>query len=251
MLALLGGERLEADLEGEAPQRRLVDAIEQVGGADEHAVVALHLLQHLVDLGDFVAALGAASVQQKAVGFVQQQHRLFLAGFLEHGGHVLLGLADELAHQVAGLPDDQRLAHLLGNVFTQRGLAGARCAVEAQRAMAARLQRLDDARHLEAAFDVQHAQVVGGDAAPPLGRRALAAAPQRGVGVLQLALDQRLEGGAAAGVVGMRQIGKAHRGADLRRRQALALGQPHHQGLADLDPVERPAHQLLTRAGRR
>ena len=41
-LALFGRKRLEADLEGEAPQRRLVEIIEEVGGADEDAGIALH-----------------------------------------------------------------------------------------------------------------------------------------------------------------------------------------------------------------
>ena len=57
------------------------------------------------------------------------------------------------------------LSRRLRDVLRQRRLARAGRAVEAQRAVAARLQRLDDARHLEARLDVEHVQVVGRDAA--------------------------------------------------------------------------------------
>ncbi len=53
---------MEADLEGEATQRRLVELVEQVGGADEQTAEALHALQHLVDLADLVAAFGESPV---------------------------------------------------------------------------------------------------------------------------------------------------------------------------------------------
>ena len=68
-------QRLEADLEREAAQRRLVEVVEQVGGADEDAGEALHALQHLVDLAHLVVALGHAAAAQEAVGLVEQQHR--------------------------------------------------------------------------------------------------------------------------------------------------------------------------------
>jgi len=143
----------------------------------------------------------------------------------EHGGHVLLGLADVLAHEVAGLAHDQRPRDGLGDVLGERGLAGAGRAVEAQRAVATRLQRLDDARDLEAGLDVEHVEVVGGHGA------ALAATgvggAQREVGIAQLAFDQRLD----RGVVGLGQARETHRGADLRGRQALAPGQLGGEGL--------------------
>ena len=104
---------------------------------------ALHALQHLVDLGDLVVALGQAAAAQEAVGLVEQQHGAFGGGFFEHAGHVLLGLADELAGDVAGLAHHQRPAQRLRDVLGQRRLAGAGRAVETQRAAdgAAALQR--------------------------------------------------------------------------------------------------------------
>ncbi|MCY1506812.1 hypothetical protein D9M68_410690 [compost metagenome] len=111
--------------------------------------------------------------------------------------------------------------------------------------MAARLQRLDDARDLEAGFDVEHVQVVGGDAAA-LGR-ALVERAECEVGVAQLALDE----GFDRRLVGLRQAGEAHGGADLRGREALALGQLGGEGLGHDDALERLLDELLARAGRR
>ena len=130
------------------------------------------------------------------------------------------------------------------DVLGQRGLAGAGRAVEAQRAVAARLERLDDARDLEAALDVEHVEVVGGDAAA---RAQAVRRAQREVGIAQLALDQALDRSA----FGHGQPREAHRGADLRRREALAAGQLGGEGLGHGDAFERLAHQLLARAGRR
>ena len=155
-LALRRRERQELDFEGETAQRRLIEPVDQVGGADKHAAETLHALQHLVDFGHFVGALSAAPVLQKTVGFVEQQHALLGFGFLEHGSHVLFGFADVLAHQVARLLDHQRPANGLGQVFGQRRLAGAGSAVKAQRAVTPRLDGFDDARQLEAGFDVEH-----------------------------------------------------------------------------------------------
>ena len=173
--ALLGLQGVEADLEGEAAQRRFVELFEEVGGADEDAAETLHALQHLVDLGHLVVALGQAAAAQKAVGLVEQQHRAFGAGFFEHLRHVLLGLADELAGDVAGLAHHQRPAQGVCDVLGERRLPGAGRAVEAQgaahragaalaprRRLAAALQGFDDARQLEAAFGVQQRQVPGG-----------------------------------------------------------------------------------------
>src|SRR5690606_8384579 len=62
--ALFGGERQEAQLEREAAQGGLVDAIEEVRRADEDAIEALHALEHLVDLAHLVVAYRAAPVLQ-------------------------------------------------------------------------------------------------------------------------------------------------------------------------------------------
>jgi len=86
----------------------------------------------------------ATPVLQKAVGLIEQQHRALALSLREHGRHVLLGLAHVLAHQVAGLTDAQRFAQGLRDVRGQRALARAGRAMEAQGAVAARLQRRID-----------------------------------------------------------------------------------------------------------
>ena len=155
-LALCTGKWLEFDLESESAQRGLVEPFQQIGGADEDAVVALHALQHFVHFGHLIGALRTAAVHQKAVGLVQQQHGLLAFSFAEHGGHLLFGFAHELAHQVAGLFDDEWFFKRCGNVLAQGGFASAWCAVKTQSTVAAGLQRFDDAWHFVAAFEVEH-----------------------------------------------------------------------------------------------
>ena len=64
-------QRHELDFERKPPQRRLVNAVQQIGGADKNAVVALHALQHFIDFRHLIGALRTAPVLQKAVGFVK------------------------------------------------------------------------------------------------------------------------------------------------------------------------------------
>ena len=70
---------------------------------------------------------------------------------------------------------------------------------------------------------------------------------ERHVGVFELPLDQGFDRDA----VGLRQRRKTRGGADLRRCQALALGQPGGKGLRHGHAFERAPHQLFTRARRR
>ena len=111
--------------------------------------MAFHALQHLVDFRHFIGALRATPVLQKTVGLVQQQHCFFLFGFLEHGRHVLLGLAYILTHQITGLFDDEGLVQCLCNVLGKRRLTCAGRAVKAQRTMAAGFERFNDAGNLK------------------------------------------------------------------------------------------------------
>ena len=106
--------------------------------------------------------------------------------------HLLLGLADIFAHQVAGLFYQQRFLQRLGNVFSQGSLAGTRCAVKTQRAVPARAQRLYHPWYLETRLDVEHGQVVVRHHAPRSAGVGIGA--QRQVGVLELSLDQLLGG---------------------------------------------------------
>ena len=249
LLALHSRQWHELDLEGKAAQRCLVNAIEQVGGADEDAVMPLHLLQHLVDFGHLVAALGAAPVHQKAVGFVEQEHGFFLGGFGKHRGHVLLRFSHVLAHQIAGLLDDEGLAHVFGDVFTESRFARAGGTVETQGSVTTCFQRIHDAWNLKAGFNVQHAQVVGGDLAAAFFTGGVGLAAQSGVRVFQLALDQGFIGFAADLGARVRQVGKAHGCADLRRGEALAFGQVGDEGVTHCYAVQRFADELLTCTG--
>jgi hypothetical protein len=82
----------------------------------------------------------------------------FGLGLGEHARHVLLGLADVLADQVAGLAHHQRALQRLRDVLGQRRLAGAGRPVETQRAVAARRSASTMRGHLEAALDVEQAR---------------------------------------------------------------------------------------------
>ena len=249
---LIGPQRVESHLEGETPQGRFVEFVEEVGGADEDAGKTLHALQHLVDLGDLIVAFGQAAAAQEAVGFVQQQHGAFGVGLFEHARHVLLGFADVLAGDVAGLADHQRALQRVRDVLGQRGLAGARRAMETQRAVASALQRLHDARHLEARFDVQQREVVfrHDHARTAFGT----CAAQRPVGVAELAFDQRFKSGRCGGGFGvlvLRQPCKTHGGANLRRCQRTPFGESGDEAFAHRHPGQRARHQTFARAGRR
>ena len=228
--------------------------VQQIRGADENALVALHALQHLVDFGHFVGALGATAILQEAVSLVQQKDRLFGFRLAEHRRHLLFGLADIFAHQVAGLLDQQGLAQALGDVLAQGGLAGARRAVKTQAAVATGPKCQHDTRDFEAALDVEHRQVVlGGHRSR---RVQVGVVAQRMVGIAQLALDQLLgpemvEAGRAGDRRRMDQPGEAHCGADLRRGEALARGQALHKLRRHRHPFEGFAHQALTCPGRR
>ena len=100
LLALGPHQWPEADLECKAPQRSLIQPIEQVGRADEDAVKALHALQHLVDFRHLVVAHRTLAALHEAVSLVEQQERALFFSAREHGGNLLLRLAHVLAHQV-------------------------------------------------------------------------------------------------------------------------------------------------------
>ena len=137
---MLAGQRFKLDFEGEATQRSLINSVEQVRGADENALEALHALQHFVNFGDLVAALRERAILQKTVGLVEQQHGFFLLRFLEHRGHLLFGFTDVFTHQIACFFDDQRSLHGFRHVFAKCRFPGAWHAVEADRTCALILQ---------------------------------------------------------------------------------------------------------------
>ena len=176
---------------------------------------------------------------------------------------MLLGFAHVLAHQVTGALDDERAAQRVGDVFGQRGFAGAGRAVKAQAAVAAHGKRLHDARQLKARRDVEHGQVVSGHRVAAVGGLLLA---QSHVGVFQLPLDQAFElllllllqslcirarTQVFSGLVVSGQPGKAHCGVNLRWRQPLAGGELGHEGFADMHAVQRFSHHAFARPRRR
>jgi hypothetical protein len=246
-----GRQRLEADLEGEAAQRRLVELVEQVGGADEDAGEALHALQHLVDLGDLVVALGQAAAAQEAVGLVEQQHRAF-------------GLRPRRTCGPCSARSRRRTCWRCRWSGDHQRPAAARCARCARPAPSCRCpagrgstacrgraaQRLDDARHLEARLHVQQRQVVcvtTGRArrAPPAPSRCPAPVGGGGSSWRSISASTGCRRGRPRQPC-RRQPREAHRGADLRRRQALALGQP----AAKPALTGTPASARCTRASR-
>ena len=67
------GEVVERHLEDEAPQRRRVQMLGEVGGAGEGQRMALHPGQHLVHPADFPAALGELPVGKQRIRLVEDQ----------------------------------------------------------------------------------------------------------------------------------------------------------------------------------
>ena len=188
LFALRWCQRHELDLEGKSSQCSLVNPIQQIGGADKDAIVALHALQHFVHLGHFVGTLGRASILQKAVCFVQKQDRFFGFGLFEHGSHVLLGFTHKLADQIARSLNDERFVNCPGNVFGQGSFSSPRRPVKTQATVASSFEGFDNTGNCKPSLHVQHVQVVGGHA------RALAAAPcfvtQGQISILKLPLNQ-------------------------------------------------------------
>ena len=88
------------DFEIEAAQRGLVEIGHQIGGGNENAGVVFHLGEHFVYLGNFPVLPRRAAVLQKAVHFVEQQHRFFAAGFVEGLGDQRFGFADVFGQQI-------------------------------------------------------------------------------------------------------------------------------------------------------
>ena len=222
LFTLLPRQRLELNLEGEAAQCGLVNAIKQIRGADEHALEAFHALQHFIDFGDLVASLRKRSVLQKAIGFIQQQHGLFLLRFLEHSGHLLLSLTHIFAHQIAGFFDDQRAFNRLRDVFAERGFAGARHAEETERSSALVFKRRNDFFNRMSRLNVQQRQIVGGHQRPILRFVVFFLVPERLVATLQLLEHQCFD---AVFNLSVRQLCKASGCVDLRGCQRFASRQ--------------------------
>ena len=160
---LLGLERLELELPGEATHRRRVDRVHQVGGGDEDAVEALHALQQLVDLRHRPLRAGQRAVTQERIGLVEEQQRSFGIGLGEHRGDLLLGLPDPLGQQIRSRAQQDRQVELDGDVLGQLRLACPGDPPEAERALRALAQRRNDLLGRESPRDVEVVEAVAGD----------------------------------------------------------------------------------------
>ena len=88
--------------------------------------MVFHPRQHLVDLRDLPGARGVAAIEQQAVGFVEHEHRVRLARFLEGAGDLALGLAEIGAENVGGALLDEFEPEAAREMARERGFARAR-----------------------------------------------------------------------------------------------------------------------------
>ena len=132
-LAVVGlGER-EVDHEVEPAHERVVDVLAEVGGEDDRARVALHLLQQVGDLDVGVAVvrvgdLGALAEQR--VGLVEEEDRVGARGGLEDAVEVLLRLPDVLRDDRGEVDAEELEPELGAEHLGGHRLAGARLARE-------------------------------------------------------------------------------------------------------------------------
>ncbi len=77
---------------------------------------------------------GLASVHQKAVYFIENQHRTVARGFFKCGRNQLLAFAHVFRQQIRAFFVQQRLVHLFGQPFHIGALARAWWAIQTQTA---------------------------------------------------------------------------------------------------------------------
>src|SRR5436190_9204598 len=103
---LTGLEEPEPRLNVEAAERCLVDAVHEGGRSGEDTGEALHLCQHLVHLGHFPAAMGAAPVLQEAVDLIDEENGVLAFGLREGSGNVLFALSYPHRDEVGSALDE-------------------------------------------------------------------------------------------------------------------------------------------------
>jgi hypothetical protein len=231
---------MEADLEGEAPQRRLVQVLEQVGGADEDAGEALHALQHLVDLADLVVRSARRRLRRK-----------LSASSSSSTAPARRSASSNMRAMFCSVSPTNLLAMSLAwRIISGRCSSAAMCSASAvlpvpggpwkhsvpwPRRRSASTMRGTSKR----LSTLQQVQPVAGGRRP---RGALAGLPpERAVGLRQLAQDQRLDL-LGRGLGPADQAGEAHRGADPAPASARALGEPAAKPSPTLT-AERACHQ--------
>ena len=181
--------RLEAHLQREPPQRRLVEPLEEVGRADEPAVKALDLHEELVDLGHLPRALRVAARREERVGLIEDQHGAERLGLCERRGEVLLVLADVLRQELRrGAGDDGQLI-AARDLLGERGLARARRPVEQHTAARAARDRTD--QRVRGRVRADPAEVVGERALRARARLVRGALPLTAHQVREVPLDER------------------------------------------------------------
>lgn len=93
---------IEMRLERKAPQRCLVEAVAQVGGAGKGQGMVFHPGEHFIDLADLPVAHGMAAVAEQGIGFIEDQKGFLVQRLLKGGGNGFFRLADIGIHQVRG-----------------------------------------------------------------------------------------------------------------------------------------------------
>ena len=68
--ALPGGKGFKKELHVKAPQRRLIERLDEVGGRNKAPFKIFHLREDFVNLRHLPAVPGAAPILQKRIGFI-------------------------------------------------------------------------------------------------------------------------------------------------------------------------------------
>lgn len=68
--ALPGGKGFKKELHVKAPQRRLIERLDEVGGRNKDPFKIFHLREDFVNLRHLPAVPGAAPILQKRIGFI-------------------------------------------------------------------------------------------------------------------------------------------------------------------------------------
>ena len=114
---------------GDAPHKRRVDVLHQVGGQHAHPVVILDLLEQIGHLHVGVPVVGVlyvAPLAEDGVALVEEQDAIGIAGLVEHGLQVLFRFADILADDLGDVDLIHLHVQLPGDHLGAHGLARAR-----------------------------------------------------------------------------------------------------------------------------
>ena len=114
---------------GDAPHKRRVDVLHQVGGQHAHPVVILDLLEQIGHLHVGVPVVGVlyvAPLAEDGVALIEEQDAVGIAGLVEYGLQVLFRFADILADDLGDVDLIHLHIQLPGDHLGAHGLARAR-----------------------------------------------------------------------------------------------------------------------------